>query len=123
MKPVAATTPVAELHPSRLLRAAAPQRHIEAAIVLLCQSGVLGRLHSCITVDLDRDVAWMDWEAAEQMAERLAASDRAVVLMACTLAQHGGFLRDDHPDTWRLAIHHLGADRAPERGPGVGVLP
>ncbi|MEM8923942.1 MAG: hypothetical protein AAGD35_10610 [Actinomycetota bacterium] len=76
---------------------------------------MLGKLHSCIAVDLDQDVAWMDWQAAKQTAERLASSDRAAVLMASALAQHGGCLRDDYPDAWRLAIDHLESTRSCKR--------
>lgn len=98
-----------ELHPVRLFRAAQGDRALEAAIVLLSHAGVLDHLHCCVTVDGQRNLAWIDWNAALSIAQRLSDQERAVVHLAAALAEHAGTTLTTNPRSLTLALRHLGA--------------
>ncbi|MEM9133175.1 MAG: hypothetical protein AAGA59_08885 [Actinomycetota bacterium] len=79
-------TMIDELQPSRLLRAVQGDRAQEAAIVLLAESQMLGRLDACIVNDTDRNLAWLDWDAAARLAERLDDACSLMIRFARALA-------------------------------------
>ncbi|MEM7342573.1 MAG: hypothetical protein AAF467_28305 [Actinomycetota bacterium] len=83
---------------------------MEAAIVLLSQADLLRPLHSCITVDVEQNLAWMDWSAANAVADRLSEHDRAIVRVAVMLALDAARALDADERALRLAFQHILAD-------------
>ncbi|MEM7339961.1 MAG: hypothetical protein AAF467_15000 [Actinomycetota bacterium] len=92
---------------ARLFRAARGNRSLEAAIVLLAETDVVTRLECCITVDSDRDMAWLDWHSAARIAERLSERERAVVVLASAVAAGGEHVTGANSRAVRLAFDHL----------------
>ncbi len=105
MMPSRETAP--ELHAARLLRAAQGDRSLEAAVVLLAEAELLGRLDRCIVVDADRRLAWLDWDSAFAVADGLPPAERAAVVMASAIATEGSTLLSAQDGPLRLALHHL----------------
>lgn len=97
-----------ELHPTRLLRAAQGDRSLEAAIVLLADADLLAALHCAITVDTDRNLAWIDWPAALTVAERTTPQHLALIRLAATLAEDASPALQHHCRSIQRALRHLG---------------
>ena len=102
----------AELLPVRLLRAAQGNRPHEAAVLLLCEAGVLNQLGCCIVLDVDRNLAWVDWPAVSAVAGRVATDVRVILLLASAIATEGQHLQPSDHQAVRLALEHL---TAPQR--------
>ena len=104
-------TPSVELHAARLLRAASGDRAIEAAVIMLAQADLLERLHCCITVDADRNAAWIDWGDAATMAERLPSDQRSLVRLAVSVATETPAALEANKRAVLLALEHMIAQR------------
>lgn len=76
---------------------------------MLVEAGVLGELESCIVVDLERDLAWVDWPAVEGVAGHVSSGIRAILLVASIVAHEGAYLGSVDQRAIRLAVEHLGS--------------
>lgn len=75
--------------------------------MLLAETDVVTHLECCITVDSERDMAWLDWRSAARIAERLSDRDRAVVVLASAVAAEGEHVMGANSRAVRLAFDHL----------------
>lgn len=96
-----------ELHPTRLLRGAQGDRSEEAAILLLTAAQLICDLHSAIVVDLRDDRAWIDWEGALALGERLPPSKRSTIALASALAREAQVVISSNRAALTAALHHL----------------
>lgn len=92
-----------ELLSSRLLRSAQGNRAEEAAIVFLVDGGRLTTVTPAVVIDSEQNLAWIDWLAVRDIAQRAPDDTRAVLLRATALAASGrqpcspGYLRGVPP--------------------------
>lgn len=100
-------SPAPELHLTRLLRAAEGDRPAEAAILLLGATGLVDRLVAGIVVDVEGNLAWIDWDAVTDLAARMSVRNRAVVRTACALDNDIRVVLDEDRPALTAAFDHL----------------
>lgn len=103
----AADHPLEDLHPTRLLRGANGHRPTEAAIVLLADTDLLGQLTGAIEVGRDHQTAWMNWDAAVELAGWMTDKHSAVVLLAAAVAREGDVVSAEYAPAFQAAFDHL----------------
>lgn len=100
-----------ELLITRLLRAADGDRAVESAIILLSDSGLLGLLPACTIIDIDRQMAWIDWSCLDATAGHANSDVNALLSLASAIARQPAHRSPDDRNAVHRALHHLMAVR------------
>ena len=75
--------------------------------MLLISTGVLNQLACYIVLDIDRNLAWVDWPAVTAVAGRAPHDVRAVLVLASAIATDGQHITPNDHHALQLAFEHL----------------
>jgi hypothetical protein len=62
-------------------------------------------------LDVDRNLAWIDWPAVTAVAGRARHDVRVILLLASTIATEGQNIAPDDHQVLQIALEHLATQR------------